>query len=209
MIHELRGAPATRSQAAIGTSWVTGLLFLVAIVATDALSGLKERMTEFTMTDRRGVRFTLRFGTDPHATDGFDIALGEVPIPPPPPPGNFELRFLDRPNMRRIPGDGSYVDIRPIRAKTQIDTFIVHFQSPADGFPLTFSWSHPSDCDSMFVECKEGRKKRRVDMLKDHALEFEDENESRLIIIKYGHFEEGAVGDPSGFRRVPPGSAGE
>lgn len=40
----------------------------------------------------------LKFGLDPTATDGLDVALGENELPPLPPVGTFDARFVDDPN---------------------------------------------------------------------------------------------------------------
>jgi hypothetical protein len=171
---------------------VEGVDFMI-VVAVALLIGVSEissgpagNLMHFSMMDKTGRNFSLTFGSDPNATDGFDQAFGEAPIPPSPPPGIFELRFLDRPGHPRVPGDGSYIDIRPFRSDTQVDTFIVHFQTANEAYPITFSWDHVRDCDSAFVQCRIGDSILRVNMQKQKSLQMDDEGESKLVIICYG-----------------------
>ncbi len=146
-----------------------------------------EWRAHFIATDSKGSQFSLTYGNDPDATDGFDLGLGEVPIPPPPPPDILEMRFLDQPGRPRVPGDGSYVDIRPFRSAAQVDTFFVRFQVSADAFPVTFGWDGIADCDSMFVEIRNDEDLTRVNMAAQTSLSLEENRqESKLMIIKYG-----------------------
>lgn len=168
-------------------NWCLTLVLAASVFQTGRfVAGPEEKRAHFTMRDQAGRHFTLVLGVDPKATDGFDPVFGEVPIPPPPPPGNFELRFLDRPGHPRVPGDGSYVDIRPLRSPTQVDTFIVHFQTANETYPVTFSWDRLRGCDSMFVVCRIGDVLRRIIMNSASSLSLNDEGESKLMIIRYG-----------------------
>ena len=151
-------------------------------------SGHPARLLHFGMTDSKGRQLTLTFGTDMNATDGFDTSLGEVPIPPPPPPGNFDLRFVDRPGVHRVPGDGSYVDFRGFHSRSQVDTFIVRFQVPNDAYPVRFFWDPVGKtfCDSMFVEFASLHGIERLDMSTRTMLTLHESDQTTLRIKKYG-----------------------
>ncbi len=84
---------------------------------------------------------TLRFGLQPTATFCRDSALGELERPPVPPLGVFDSRFIDpRQTGDECFGRGLHLDLRPLLNTAQIDTYLVHFQPGAAGYPLTFSW---------------------------------------------------------------------
>ncbi len=162
---------------------------IMAFVCVNALqTPSSSALTTITMEDNKGRSFALVFGTDVRATDGFDTELGEFPIPPPPPPGLFEARFVDRPTHRRVPGDGSYKDIRPFVRSAQIDTFIVRFQTADDAYPVRFRWE-PSQivtCDSMIIRYKSNGNSVSVNMAKASMLMLNDTDISTLQIINYG-----------------------
>jgi hypothetical protein len=165
------------------------MIVLVAIAGLIMwFSASHERMMNLTVSDTKGLQYTLRFGTDPNATDGFDSLLGEMPIPPISPPGTFDIRFLDRPGHPRIPGDGSYIDVRPLRSHAQVDTFIVRFQSSSDAYPLTLKWDRVTAtlCDSMIILYRIEEAVVPVNMSKQRTMTIHDESISSLRIIKYG-----------------------
>ena len=165
------------------------MIFLATAVLLGRIelwSGSPSSLMHLSMKDRVGREFVLTFGTDPKATDGFDETLGEVPIPPLPPPGNFELRFLDPPGHPRVPSDGTYTDVRPPYSSTQTDTFIVHFQTSSEGYPVVFSWERSNYSDSMFVQYRIEDSIRRVNMRTQSSLVLNETAESKLMIILYG-----------------------
>ena len=96
-----------------------------------------------TISDSLQHHNTLIMGVDPRATYGFDMALGEMPIPPILPPPLFDVRFMDPLNRKQpIPGNGAYDDIRRYESPAQADTFFVRVQPAEGGLPLLVRWPH-------------------------------------------------------------------
>ncbi len=76
---------------------------------------------------------TIKFGTDISATDGLDLHLGELELPPVPPAGIFDVRLI-------FP-DGITASLTDYRYSEQDEiTWQINFQEGADGFPVTVSW---------------------------------------------------------------------
>ncbi len=83
----------------------------------------------------------LHFGVNPSATFCADPGLGEIMLPPSPPSMIFDVRFIDpRSGDPACFDQGMKLDLRPYTSATQIDTYKVHFQPGASGFPVRFSW---------------------------------------------------------------------
>jgi len=119
--------------------------FLVLMLADTLAEPLK---IPITASDTENHKHTLYFGFQPNATYGFDVPLGEMPIPPVPSVQAFDVRFLDPSRRKQFPGDGAYMDIRPFQSRTQTDTFFIHAQPANGSFPVTFSW--PEGLDEYF-----------------------------------------------------------
>lgn len=165
---------------------VLASVFLIGV--SELWSGSQDKLMHLRMMDSTGRQFVLTYGTDPNATDGYDEAFGEVPLPLLPPVGDFELRFLDSPGHQRVPGGGAYIDVRAFRSTTQVDTFIIHFQTAVRAFPVTFSWDgiSPRSCDSVCVLYRAGETNEIINMARQRALAIHDESVSNLMVIKYG-----------------------
>lgn len=94
---------------------------------------------EIITRDAGGKSTTLLLGYHEQATIGYDIALGENPVPPIPFPQAYDMRFLAPPGRTLVPPTGSYVDVRPITALR--DTFVIRYQPENGRYPVTLSWS--------------------------------------------------------------------
>jgi hypothetical protein len=129
------------------------------------------------------------FGFDNRGTDGFDIDLGEYPLPPPPPPGTFDFRLIDRPGMVRVPGSGSYVDIRKYNHRLQVDTFFIRLQVGAGDTSPRLEWDAVPEgiCDSLFLERGTDKRRRRLDTSEEREMEMENiQGVIQFAIITYG-----------------------
>ena len=84
----------------------------------------------------------VNFGVHTSATDCYDYALGEEPIPPPPPSPVIDVRFVDRHmGAGMCLTDGAYTDLRDFRDTTQIDTFFIRVLNAGWWVPVRFSWT--------------------------------------------------------------------
>jgi len=141
------------------------------------------------ISDTSGHQFGITFGVDPKATYGFDMSLGEEPIPPPPTVSAFDIRFLD-PLQRKMPynGMGAYLDVRPYVSRTQVDTFYVRFQPNNDSFPMTITWpvKIKDAVDSACVIFRSAGSLVRINMLKERAVRVVDGTVNTCIIVTYG-----------------------
>lgn len=90
--------------------------------------------------DAGGRSAVITLGYDAHASDGYDVELSEMPIPPIPSVQAFDFRFVDRTWLHRKPETGSYTDIRSPRNDAGVDTFLVRFQPQNDAWPARISW---------------------------------------------------------------------
>lgn len=73
-------------------------------------------------------------GMAPTATNGIDVALGEVTLPPTPPAGVFDARF----ELPVTPAEYSVKDYR--RDTLQSASWVVKFQPGTGAYPFTISW---------------------------------------------------------------------
>jgi hypothetical protein len=90
--------------------------------------------------DAGGRSAVITLGYDAHASDGYDVELAEMPIPPIPSVQAFDFRFVDRSWLHRKPETGSYSDIRSPHRDAGVDTFLVRFQPQNDAWPARISW---------------------------------------------------------------------
>lgn len=170
---------------------IVAFLMSVLLLARDAPdSGAPPQYTlPIVIADSGGRRFAISLGVHPEATDGFDAQLGERPIPPVPDVAAFDIRFLD-PNGRKAPypGLGSYLDVRPYRSRSQVDTFYVRFQPRDQAYPMLMSWPVKirEVVDSAFVVIPDGGGSRRINMLEDHAFRIMDDTINTCMVVVYG-----------------------
>jgi hypothetical protein len=68
--------------------------------------------------------------------------FAELELPPAPPAGVFDARFKDplQPPASVCYGEGSTVDLRPVPAGADRDTFLVSVQEGSGGRPIRFRW---------------------------------------------------------------------
>ncbi|MBI5727367.1 MAG: immune inhibitor A, partial [Ignavibacteriales bacterium] len=81
---------------------------------------------------------TVTFGTAASATDGIDVNLGEVTLPPLPPSGVFDTRF----ELPVTPAEFSAKDFRN-DTLSAVD-WMVKFQPGLSGYPMTLTWNPAS-----------------------------------------------------------------
>lgn len=143
------------------------LVFMVTSYLTQNIPLPDEVVLNLSVVDAAGIRNTLTLGFHGHATDGFDTHIGELPVPPIPVENAFDVRLGDRAGMQRMPPTGSYVDLRALRQPSQIDTFILHFRTAQESYPLRFSWpaSIRESCDSLTLISGDGQEEDVIDML--------------------------------------------
>lgn len=143
-------------------------------------------------TDQEGRRHRITCGLDARATYGYDLQLGEEPVPPSPPPGIFDFRFTDLPGHRRIPAEGTYMDIRALlHSPAQCDTFIVNCQATLNKYPMTIALEDPvpPEVDSMIVEPLPIGSGASSDLKKAKTLGVTSEESARFRMILYSHKE--------------------
>lgn len=85
--------------------------------------------------DNSTINQDLTFGLAPTATNGIDLALGEVSLPPAPPAGTFDARL----ELPLTPADYSWKDYR--NDTLQSVAWVAKFQPGASGYPFTFTWN--------------------------------------------------------------------
>lgn len=146
----------------------------------------KYRLT-LNAVDQDGNRHTLVFGIDPSATYGYERNLDEKSIPPSPPYGIFDFRFKDIPGKRRIPSEGSYIDIREAKNTAQCDTFIVYCQASNNRYPMSITLDGDSELctDSIIVEPLSAVSKSKIDLRKMKKFSVASDSENMLRIILY------------------------
>jgi hypothetical protein len=85
------------------------------------------------------------FGLNPAATYCIDRNLGEMEWPPIPPTGNLDFRFIDsRTDSGACLGQGVKLNLHLYYSATQVDTFLLAFQSNGAGIPVTLHWHNMS-----------------------------------------------------------------
>jgi hypothetical protein len=129
-----------------GTILLAGLLLCavgaIAQTGTGTRPDVDSIIVPITAEDMEHHSHTIVLGLHTRATDGFNLNLGERPIPPVPPVPVLDVRFLD-PTRRRTdyPGLDSYVDLRPMKRTGQVDTFYVGFRPADEAYPVRFLWN--------------------------------------------------------------------
>lgn len=166
------------------------VLNLILLVHSEPDSGkAPEYSLPIIIADSGGRKFAISLGVNPEATEGFDAQLGERPIPPPPDVAAFDIRFLDPQNRKTpYPGHGSYLDLRPYRSRTQVDTFYVRFQPRDQAYPMLISWPVKirEVVDSAFVIINTGEGLQRTNMLQEHHLRVTESSVHTCMVILYG-----------------------
>jgi hypothetical protein len=136
-------------------------------------------------TDAGGRSFRILLGYHENATDGFDAAFGEIPVPPVPAVSAFDFRFLDRSWMKRIPSTGTYADIRAARTLATPDTFLVRIQPENAAYPVRIEWdpSMTAAFRAAMLEVERSGAAERVDMRAVAAAHLDADAEPALRII--------------------------
>lgn len=141
------------------------VIVLMMVLLGEAMAGGGHGISAITLAarDAAGHRHAVTLGAHKDATMGFDVALGQLPVPPAP-AGGFDLRILDPPGHTREPGTGAYADLRPFTSRTQVDTFLVMFRTADESYPitLTFVGDLADRCDSVAVFLHIDGEMRRV-----------------------------------------------
>lgn len=86
----------------------------------------------------------LNFGVNTHAHYCYDVALGELKLPPPAP--GFDVRLADtRTGSGKCLIDGTYIDIRPFFFEAQVDTYKISLRANENYYPIQIMWQDLSD----------------------------------------------------------------
>ncbi|MFN0157189.1 MAG: hypothetical protein ACKVRP_03845 [Bacteroidota bacterium] len=138
--------------------------------------------------DAAGVSNSLVIGFHIDATGGYDLQLGEMPVPPLPLENVFDARIVDVPGRERMPSTGSYVDMRKLVALSQVDTFVIRFRTAVESYPITFSWDPEASelCESLTLKYHDGRQEYEVDMLSTNEWVVKDSTITSCRIVWYG-----------------------
>lgn len=161
------------------------VLFQLFLVSQSTFAQLSIKVP-LTVRDIVGHRHSITFGVDARATYGFDVDLGEMPIPPVPGVPAFDVRFLDPEGRKQYPYEGAYIDLRPYFSPAQSDTFHVHFQPSANKYPVYVKW--PMDAlrnfGKAFLILVERGEERHVNMKEVGMVEILSGNS--LVIVTKG-----------------------
>lgn len=138
------------------------LLLLCFTAAGQGQVPLRDSLRVF-VTDAAGSAHVIVLGHHDEASDDFDIALGESPVPPVPFDLVFDARFVDRPGVPRVPETGAYRDIRK-HGEARIDTFLIRVQPVNNAWPVELRWREdetpqfeqlllrPRDAEGTFID---------------------------------------------------------
>ncbi len=117
----------------------TGALSL-KIVPEGTTAASREQDIPITVNDNQGTHVTRSAGIRPDATPCVDETYGEIQLPPLPPDESFDVRFLN-PRPENVCYDqGLSADYRPYLGPSQVDTFVLRFQTKSQNYPMTLSW---------------------------------------------------------------------
>jgi hypothetical protein len=159
---------------------------LMLLVAGSASQAQDSAVVVLHVADREGNANTVRIGVHALASTGFDASLGEYPIPPVPDVPAFDIRVLDPLRQKgRLAGFDGYVDYRPMRSPTQLDTFVVRAQPTLEFYPMTFSW--PREVKDLFgratLAYRAGNGFREVDMRSTTSIALDSIPGNRVFIV--------------------------
>ncbi len=163
------------------------LLILAAAAVLMLVVPRRASVLTLTASDAKGNTHAVSLGSHLSATDSMDHGLGELPVPPVPVEGAFDVRLLDAPGHSRGSVTGSYADLRPFIAETQVDTFLLAFQTTPDAYPLRFTFA-PGDTalrDSVAVVLERGKELERIRPDND-GWSIADRGVQTALIIRYG-----------------------
>ena len=106
-----------------------------------------------TVADGVGGSTVLKFGLDPTATDGIDVALGESLLPPFPPAGAFEARlFLPENGFSGTAAsrkDFRFMDSIPYSGTKE---FRLAYQPGTGSTAITFTWNLPAEVTGLLQD---------------------------------------------------------
>ncbi|HLF15358.1 MAG TPA: T9SS type A sorting domain-containing protein [Bacteroidota bacterium] len=118
----------------LGTTYGTDNTFMTII---EGIPG--ETLFSFDVGDYDLKHKLIWLGVAPDATSCIDDYLGEVELPPVPPYGIFDARSVGSGGPACL-GQGLIADYHVYQGDTQVDTFVVSFQSGYSGYSMNFSW---------------------------------------------------------------------
>lgn len=168
-------------------AWFYLVLLLTAVSTAQSAPPEGDRIP-LTVRDAVGVSTTLILGTDSLATEEYDIALGELPVPPVPSEEIFDARFVSLPGRPRTPDTGSYTDLRRLRSPAQVDSFGIVLRTASDAYPITVSVDSAAAgrCDSLCLLLPRNGHYTRELLKEGRTLTIGESTTHEVILVRYG-----------------------